>query len=85
MADEETKQVLRELLATQKEHLELVRGMNDAYEEQCKAYEQTDARWHKHMDATTTANRVAYLLRAAAIVIMAVVIAYLVFFGLHKH
>ena len=85
MADDEAKQLIRELLATQKEHLDLVRGMSEAYEKQCEAYEQTNKRWHEYMQMSTTATRIAALLRALALVVMAAVIAYLVFFGLHRH
>jgi rubrerythrin len=85
MADDETKRLLRDLLEAQKEHLSLVRQMSDAYAKQCEAYDKTDKRWHEHMNTTTTATRVATVLRAVALVVMAVVVAYLVFFGLHRH
>jgi len=47
MADDETKQLLRDLLATQKEHLELVRRMNEAYEKQSQTYDQSLAATQK--------------------------------------
>jgi parvulin-like peptidyl-prolyl isomerase len=114
MADEETRQVLRELLATQKEYLELLRQIsetqkeqaesyresflrtekefielalrqNEKYEKQVQSYDEAVARYDQHRQSTDVANRIANVLRSAALVGIAAVLAYLVFFGLHKH
>ena len=103
MADDDTKQLLRELLAAQKEHLELARRNNEAYEQhlvstqkqndelilktteryeiQAQAYDQRAARYDQHLGA----NKIANLIRALTLLVMAGVLVYLVLFGLHRH
>jgi cytochrome c-type biogenesis protein CcmH/NrfG len=114
MADDETNQLLRELMAIQKEHLDLVRRTNEAYEKQtqtydqslvatqrqndeqirqmheryekqAQAYDRSVARYEESIRTTSTANNIANVLRAVALVVMAAVLAYLVLFGLHRH
>jgi hypothetical protein len=85
MADDETKQILRDILATQKEQLESFKYSAEMYDKQAKAYDQSNERYWNHVVETSKASNVANILRAVALVLMAAVLAYLVLFGLHKH
>jgi ERCC4-related helicase len=103
MADEETKQLLREIQAILKQQLEIMRGTNEAnaatqkqnddqirlvterYEKQAQEYDRAAARYDQSVRAISTANNVANVLRSIALIGIAAVLAYLVFFGLHKH
>jgi hypothetical protein len=103
MADEETNQLLRDIQATLKEQLEIMRGTNEVnavtqrqnddqirlvterYERQAQDYDRAAARYEQSIRTTTTANNIANVLRSIALVGIAAVLAYLVFFGLHKH
>ena len=77
MADEETKQLLRDLLATQKEHLELVRRMDKVYEQQSRTFEQSNV---SYQDQLRT-NRVTTILHALTFCGIVAILAYLVFVG----
>ena len=77
MADEETKQLLRDLLATQKEHLELVRRMNKEYQQQSQTFEQSNV---SYQDQIRT-NRVTTILHALTFCGIVAILAYLVFVG----
>jgi hypothetical protein len=81
MADEETKQLLREILDTQKEQLALLRSMDKAYQEQTQSFTESSASYRtavKHQGLST----LLWVLSLAAI---AVVLVYVVFFGIHTH
>jgi len=77
MADEETKQLLRDLLATQKEHLELVRRMDKEYQQQSHTFEQSNV---SYQDQLRT-NRVTTILHALTFCGIVAILAYLVFVG----
>lgn len=77
MADDETKQLLRDLLATQREHLELVRRMDKAYEQQSHTFEQSNM---SYQDQLRT-NRLTTILHALTFCGLVAILAYLVFVG----
>jgi len=79
VADEETNQLLRDLLATQKEHLELVRRMNKAYEQQSQTFEQSNV---SYQDQLRT-NRLTTILHALTFCGIVAILVYLVFVGFH--
>jgi hypothetical protein len=103
MADEETKQLLREIQASLKEQLEIMRGTNgvnaatqkqndeqirlvtERYEKQAQDYDRAAARYEESIRTTTTASNIANIIRSLALLGIAAVLAYLVFFGLHNH
>ena len=77
MADEETKQLLRDLLTTQKEDLELVRKMDTAYQQQSQTFERSNV---SYQDQLRT-NRVTTILHALTFCGIVAILAYLVFVG----
>ena len=85
MADDETKQILKDILATQKEQLEAFRYSSETYDRQAKAHDDAADRYWNHVHETARANNIANVLRAVALILMAGVLAYLVLFGLHNH
>ena len=85
MSDDETKQILRELLATQREQIELLRRMDQTYEQQARTYDDANARYHRETLENSSANRIANLLRALGLLGVVVILAYIVLYGLHSH
>ena len=85
VSDDETKQILRELLATQKEQLEFLRRMDQTYERQAQSYDDANARYRKETLDNSFANRAAHLVRALALLGVVAVLAYIVLYGLHSH
>ena len=85
MADDETKQLLRDILATQREYLELLRKMDQNYSAQTEAYKSTDALYRSSTRDTATANTIANVIRALALLGVVSILGYLVLFGLHTH
>jgi hypothetical protein len=85
MSDDETKQLLRNLLETQKEYAEQIRLMGETYADSTKQYsellEESKANQERYRRVTSG----AVVLRSAALLIVGLVLAYLVFFGLHTH
>jgi|SRR6267143_27676 len=71
--------------ATQKQNDDQIRLVTERYERQAQDYDRAAARYEQSIRATTTANNIANVLRSIALVGIAAVLAYLVFFGLHKH
>jgi hypothetical protein len=77
VADEETKQLLRQILETQKQHLDLVRGIDRSYEQQTKNYEQSSASYQEQLRT----NRITTILHALTFCGIVAIVAYLVFIG----
>lgn len=77
MADDETKQLLRDLLGTQKEHLELVRRVDKAYEQQSQTFEQSNVLYQDQLRT----NRLTTVLHALTFCGIVAILAYLVFLG----
>lgn len=83
MVDEETRQILRELLAAQKEQTELARQMNEKYEIELRAYRDSLASYERQFAHWSSGKIIASTIRAAAFLGIAAVLAYLVVFGVH--
>lgn len=71
--------------ATQKQNEDQIRLVTERYERQAQDYDRAAARYEQSIRSTTTANNIANVLRSIALIGIAAVLAYLVFFGLHKH
>ena len=68
-----------------KESEEQNRLVTDRYERQAQDYDRAATRYEESIRTTTTAGSIANVLRSIALVGIAAVLAYLVFFGLHTH
>ena len=71
--------------ATQKQNDDQIRLVTERYERQAQDYDRAAARYEESIRTTTTANNVANILRSIALIGIAAVLGYLVFFGLHTH
>ena len=99
MSDEETKNLLREIVTLQKESLELARRSNEAYEEQLRASAESAAAerttYQRQSEAygealtqyqqRASVFKLADVIRTVALVLIAVLLAYLSIVGIHTH
>jgi uncharacterized protein (DUF305 family) len=85
MADEETKQLLRELLEAQKEDSKRFRAMQETYEKQAKDYDEKASQWNGYMQSDSRINNIVLALRGLGLVTIGLALPYLVVFGLHTH
>ncbi len=85
MSDEETKQLLRELLEAQKEDTERISLMQESYNKQAKEHDEMVTRWNESMQSHSRVTNIVSVLRALGFVTIGLALAYLVVFGLHTH
>ena len=88
MVDEEAKQLLRDILATQREQLALSqriaegqRTQMEAYDADSALYRQKSAEWQLN----SKASRWAVIIRAVTLAGVVLLLGYVVLFGLHSH
>lgn len=77
MADEETKQILREILATQKQQLEYLQRQDSTYSEHVRDHDRSTEQWKRSLETTTWVG-VARAVTALGVVIL---LAYVIIWG----
>ena len=85
MSDEETKQLLRELLEAQKEDTERIRLMEESSKKQSKEYDELVNQWKESMQSHSRVNNIVSAIRVLGFLTIGLALAYLVVFGLHTH
>ena len=81
MSDDETKQILREILVTQKEYLQRIRQMEETYDSANARHAEAEEKYRSHLREVTVATTI----RALALLGVVAILGYIVIWGLHTH
>ena len=74
MADEETKQILREILSAQRQQLEYLQRQDSTYAQQVKEHGESTARWKESLETTTWISIVRAITALGVVILLAYVI-----------
>jgi len=74
MADDETKQILRDILAAQKRQLEYLQSQDSTYAQHVKEYDESTTRWKTSLETTTWVSAVRAITALGVVILLAYVI-----------
>jgi hypothetical protein len=74
MTDEETKQILRDILAAQKRQLEYLQSQDSTYTQHVKEYDESTTRWKKALETTTWVSALRAITALGVVILLAYVI-----------
>ena len=74
MADEETKQILRDILAAQKQQLEYLQRQDGTYAQQVREHAQASEDWKRSLETTTWVSAFRAITALGVVLLLAYVI-----------